>query len=469
MGFISALKRWVSRLFSKKTIEQAVGVPVLATQEQLDEFALWKKCYIGEAKWNNDDTPSLNIARTICSETARNVTIELESELQGNDYLNEQYQRVIEELRGIVEKAAAMGEVVLRPFENNGKILVTAADRLSYYPVRYDVQGELESAVFIERQREGKAYYTLLTLCDWSEGVYTVENTAYKSTSADRLGSKVSLESVKAWEWMEPSTVWRTTRPWFVPLAAPNAEAVFSAAVELIRLADEQDARITWENEAGEMAIDASSDMFRVTGTMNALNPKQSMTRLELPKGKERLYRTNQMSGEHFNGMQAWTPELRIEPLAKRLEMIKKQIETVAGLSYGMLSEAQSVEKTATEIKHGRQRFYVLVSSLQKAAQTALESLAAVMGEIAIAHGLDGKYSEVTFHWGDSVLTTESERQEEFDKRMQLMQRLQGIGVVGAAETRAALAEFSDFFHLITPEMVAESAAALPEAPGGEF
>ena len=472
MGVISAFVRWVMNLFSKKTIEQAAGVPILATQEQLDEIALWQKCYIGKAPWNNKDAPSLNIARTICSEVARNVTIELESEIQGNDYLNEQYQRVIEDLRVTIEKAAAMGKIIIRPFPFNDKILVNIANRLSYYPVRYDVQGELESAIFVERQKEGEAYYTLLTHCDWASGTYTVENTAYKSSMADRLGSEVSLDAVQAWAEIEPSAVWRnTSRPWFVPLSAPGAESIFSAAIDLIRLADEQDARITWENEAGEMAIDASSDMFRATGTMDALNPKQSVTTLALPKGKERLYRTNHLTaGEHFSGMQAWTPELRIDPLAKRLEMLKKQIETVVGLSHGTLSEAQSVEKTATEIKHGRQRFYVLVSSLQKSAQTALEALVTVMGEIAVVHGLDGTLTEPpTFHWGDSVLITSEEKEEAFGSMMNTLKSLQGLGVVRPDETRAALIEFSDFFSKLTPEMVAEAAAGLPKPIVSEF
>ena len=472
MGAISALVKWVMNLFSKKTIEQAIGIPVLSTQEQLDEIALWQKCYIGKASWNNKDTPSLNIARTICGEVARNVTIELESEVETNDYLNEQYQRVIENLRDTIEKASAVGEIILRPFPYKDKILVNIANRLSYYPVRYDVQGELESVVFVERQKEGEIYYTLLTQCDWDGGTYTVENTAYKSSREDRLGSEISLDNVQAWAGLEPSAVWRnTSRPWFVPLAAPNAESIFSAAIDLIRLADEQDARITWENEAGEMAIDASSDMFRATGTMDALNPKQSVTTLALPKGKERLYRTNQLTaGEHFSGIQAWTPELRIDPLKERLEMLKKHIEVVTGLSHGALSEAQSVEKTATEIKHGRQRFYVLVSSLQKAAQMALEALAVVMGEMAAAHGLDGTLTEPpTFHWGDSVLITSEEKEEVFNSMMNTLKSLQGLGVVRPDETRAALIEFSDFFSKLTPEMVAEAAKGLPEPDASEF
>lgn len=44
-------------------------------------------------------------------------------------------------------------------------------------------------------------------------------------------------------------------------------------------------------------------------------------------------------------------PSFRDEPLYRGLQNILKQIEFQVGLSYGTLSDPQSVEKTATEIQ----------------------------------------------------------------------------------------------------------------------
>ena len=464
------LMKWVKGLFIKKeSVEAALGVKLLTTPEEQDAIRRWREAYEGKAPWNDDGTPSLMLARSVCSEVARNVAMELESEVQGNEWLGEQYGRALDGLRGAAEMACALGEAVFRPFVYRDKILVNVAEAGTYYPVRRAADGTLEAAVFVERQRHEGKDYVLLTHCDWSDGTYKVENTAWEAPDEASIGKRVKLGAVESWSGLSPAETFRNTEaPWFSAFAVPGSKSVFDGAMDAIRLADEQDARITWENEAAEMAIDASSDMFKTVGKMDARNPKNSKVSLELPKGKERLFRANNLGGEEF-GMSAWTPKIRIDELSKRLDQLKRHIETVVGLSYGTLSEPQAVERTATDVKHGRQRFYVLVSGIQQAAQQSLEALAKAMDEIAAAYGMQSGYSEVTFHWGDSILVTDEEREELFERRMNLMKSLQGIGVVKPEETRAALIEFSEFFHLITPEMAAEAEAGLPEPIDPEF
>lgn len=102
-----------------------------------------------------------------------------------------------------------------------------------------------------------------------------------------------------------------------------------------------------------------------------------------------------------------------------------KLIEFNCCLAYGTLSDPQSVDKTATEIKASKQRSYTMVSDTQMALQAALEDLVYAMDFWAVLYGLvpAGDDFEVSFDWDDSVIVdAEEERnQDRSDVAMRVM------------------------------------------------
>lgn len=89
-----------------------------------------------------------------------------------------------------------------------------------------------------------------------------------------------------------------------------------------------------------------------------------------------------------------------------------QRIEFNVGLAYGTLSEPNTVDKTATEIKASKQRSYSTVSKMQANLQKALENLIYAMDVLTSLYGLapSGNY-EVSFSWDDSlVVDTEKEQ-----------------------------------------------------------
>ena len=73
-------------------------------------------------------------------------------------------------------------------------------------------------------------------------------------------------------------------------------------------------------------------------------------------------------------------------------------------MAYGTLSDLNTVDKTAEEIKTSKQRSYSTVSDIQKALQKALEQLIYAMDVIAQLSNLNGgKKYEVSFDWDDSI------------------------------------------------------------------
>lgn len=128
-----------------------------------------------------------------------------------------------------------------------------------------------------------------------------------------------------------------------------------------------------------------------------------------------------------------FSPEFRDGPLYTGLQNILKQLEFQVGLSYGTISDPQSVEKTATEIRSSKQRMYVTVDTVQKALQRTFDGLIYAMDVYASLYGLapEGEY-EVSYEWGDSVLNDEDTKNAEYARDMQSV----AAGIMNAWEFR---------------------------------
>ena len=100
-----------------------------------------------------------------------------------------------------------------------------------------------------------------------------------------------------------------------------------------------------------------------------------------------------------------WTPTLRETNLLNGLDGILRRIEFNCGLSYGVLSNPDSVALTATEIKNSKQRYYATVTDTQKSLQDALDNLLYAMDVWITLGNLTpaGAYTP-TYQFDDSVV-----------------------------------------------------------------
>ena len=100
-----------------------------------------------------------------------------------------------------------------------------------------------------------------------------------------------------------------------------------------------------------------------------------------------------------------FAPPIRDKSLINGFNAILRRVEFNSGLAYGTLSDLNTVDKTAEEIKTSKQRSYSTVSDIQKAQQKALEQLIYAMDVIAQLSNLNGgKKYEVSFDWDDSIV-----------------------------------------------------------------
>ena len=398
---LDKIRQVIGRLFKKKDIKDAAGIDVATSEEMSRAIALWTAMYEDRSPWvDNDKVKSLNLAATIANEIARLVTLEMRSEVVGNDYLNEQYQRVMKDIRTVVEYAAAKGGLIFKPYVDGDRIAVDYVQADLFFPTKYDSSGNITGCIFVDRKKKGSVIYSRLEHHELIDGGYRITNTAYKNTVGDdSLGNRIPLTAVEEWKDLSPEAfIPDIEKPLYgyfkIPIAnnidtrSPLGCSVYSRAVNLIKEADKQYSRILWEYEGSELAINAAADLFKANG--------------ELPEGKDRLYVKIDTDQEDF--FKEWSPQIRDQSLFNGLNRLLQRIEFACGLAYGTLSDMQTVAKTATEIKASKQRTYSTVSDIQKSLEHALIDLVDAMNVWARLYGLGSSEEyEVSFEWDDSL------------------------------------------------------------------
>lgn len=415
------IRRAVSVILPNKKVEDSLGVDIAISDIMASAIDRWTLMY--EDNLVHDDTKTLNLASSIASEMARLVTIEMESEITGEDgketdrskYLNEQYQRVVDKLRIQTEYAAAKGGMIFKPYLDNDKIAVDYVQADNFYPVRFNSAGDLVAVVFPEIKEEGNYTYTRLEYHDMLEdytedgrSIYYTRNEAYvKREGTEGLGTKCKLTDVKEWEHLEEElNLYDLEVPLFAYFKMPLANnkdtrshlgvSVYAKAENLIEEADKQFSKILWEYEATEMAIDVPEDMLSINS--------------KIPAGKERLFRKLDIDDGSF--YKVFSPTIRDDSLFNGLNKILRKIEFACGLAYGTLSDIEESAKTATEIKASKQRSYATVVDIQKALRIALEHLIYSMGYLTDFYRLAPKGEvHASFTFDDSIVVdSETER-----------------------------------------------------------
>lgn len=422
MNVWEKIKKVVRKLFRKNNIEAAFGTSIAVSTRMESKMQLWSDMFEDHPPWKNEEKGALtmNLPSAISSEMARLVTLEMQTEITGSeraDWLNKQYQPVVKKARQFTDFACAMGGVVLKPYVSGDRIFVSVIQAIDFYPTSFDSDGDVTGGIFADYAYIGNHKYTRLEEHKLQNNTLTITNKVYKtvvseisSTQENVLGNETLLTEVPEWAEIDPvvtiNDVERTLFQYFkMPFAnsveprSPLGVSVFAKAEEQIKEADRQWSESMWEFEAGEMAIHASYNLFRLDEQGHPI----------FPKGKERLYRTLEYNREEK--FDPYNPQFRDQSLFNGLNKIVQRIEFLCGLAYGTISEPASVDKTATEVKQSRQRSFSTVVDIQKALQDTLDHLVYAMDVLATLYDLapEGKY-EISYYWDDSLVVDSGEQ-----------------------------------------------------------
>lgn len=383
---------------------------------------LWMKMYRGESPWiSANQNHTLNLPCVIASEIARQVTLEAQINITGeNDraaYIDKTFEAVRSELRRYVEYGCAGGGMMFKPYINDDAIEIDIVQADMFYPIAYNSKGEIISAAFVEKKTIEKDTYSRIEKHIKTKTGYIITNEVYKSTTGSDIGTPTDLKAVPEWAGLEPMV---KIEPLETPLFAyfripqgntveptsPLGVSVYARAINLIREADEQYRRYLWEFEGGELAIDVSEDAFDTDRKGKPI----------IPVGKERLWRPNKFhyddTASNTDLFKTFSPELRDESLQRGLNTILQRVEDNCGLARGTLSQQDEEAKTATEIKVLKQRSYCTVTDIQKSLESAIGVLIKAIDALSTLYSLapEGKY-DVACVWDDSIIVdAETER-----------------------------------------------------------
>lgn len=429
---LSWVREWIKKMIGKQTVDKALNIEVAFSSKMAEGIELWARMYENKAPWLNADVKSMGLPAAIASELARLTTIEMEAEFTGGaraTWLEEQFGRVMDKLRHQVEFGCAKGGLVFKPYIAGEQLAIDFVQADQFYPAAFDADGMITAIVFVDQRRKGDYWYTRLEYHNMTDAGCQIINKAYRSTNQDTLGQSVSLDSIDAWAQIEDEAlITGIEQPLYAyfryPLAntidadSPLGVSCYSRATGLIKEADTQWSNLLWEFEAGQAAIFVDELAFG----------KDAQGRTKLPH--KRLYRALETGAVDNSLFQGWSPTLREQSILSGLDAILKRVEYSTGLAYGTLSDPNTVDKTATEIKISRQRTYATVVDAQKALENALVDLLyamdvwATIGNLAPAGGYD-----VAFQFDDSVIVDK-------DTSFQQDLRLVGQGLMSKLEFR---------------------------------
>jgi hypothetical protein len=406
-------------LFGSANIEKALGVKVMIDSDAQRLQQLWRDMMAGKAPWNSDNVPSLMLAKGVSKEAARYTASEFESEITGSvraDFLNEQYQRVAEDTIENVTSLTGGGSIILKPYVRGSRIMVSTVTNDCFYPLRYNEIGEMVGVVFADVLQREDYHYTLLETHEWDEmaQTYSISYRAFVSDKGSDIGAPVPLTEVAEWAHLQSDNQYANiAQPLFVECNMPDKRAIFADAVDIIKEADEQLGRTIWEYYGGELAIDISSDLLK----------RDETGVISLPRGKDRLYRSVNSDPDQF-AAQVFNPNFRDDSLFRGLNEYKRTIEFIVGFAYGVISDPNMREKTAEEIRAGKQRFFVTIGTIQKRVEAAYKRLIASMDIISTIYALapTGTY-ETSYTWGDSIM-------EDPDKEYARRKEMVGMGLL---------------------------------------
>jgi A118 family predicted phage portal protein len=417
MSLLQTFREWFGRRTPIKDIQTALDIRPAISQELIDCTELWWSCYIGEAQWCGEQpdgsiVTSLRIEQSVVRELADIVTNEMTASTD-NDHLNELLSQALSELPSELQKGLATGAMVIKPLGAGGGVQFVPQNE--FIPVEYDQKRRLRKVVFPEVRKIGEYWYTRLEYHSIEDGLLTISNTAYRSGQKDVLGAQISLTDVDVWSKLPEQKTYNTDRPVFGyyrnPLpntidSSPGGVSAFDAALSTISLADRQFSRIDYEFDSARRRI-----MVDEQGVKNVNGRTVLGGDVFTPVDIENLFKD-------------FTPEVRQADFIAGLNEYKREIEFQCGLSYGDISDPQSVDKTATEIKSAKQRKYNTVTAIQKNLRTCIEDF---LYAIAFWEAQTTSGYTLTCDFKDSILTDEEteRRQDIQDVSMGVMSKLE--------------------------------------------
>ena len=308
-------------------------------------------------------------------------------------------QSLDEKKRLALQLALVGGACYIKPCPVGAGFSFTLVPRNQVLIFGRDGSGNITDVGLVEKRVEDSYFYTLLERrrVD-ADGYLTISYRLYRSRDGQNLGAEISLKNAPAYCHLAESYCFQKPvgSVGLAEVKLPilncvdgsyDGVSVYAAAEGLIRNIDRNEAQMNGEFARGESRIIASKDLL--DGELGL----QDHLFVGLDEDPERV------------GLTIFSPELREKSYLARKQEYLRNIESLIGLKRGMLSDANELDRTATEISASTAEFSLTVLEFQVMWQQALEKVMALCEILAELYGFAAcETGEVTVDWGNGTL-----------------------------------------------------------------
>lgn len=387
-GFIMGVLSY----FHTRTVDEVTGINTNISAEMYEKIELWASMASGNAPWSNEAKPCgllPQIAGRLNYFVTREIGLDVENEAikKPMEHLNKNIDR-------IVEYITLLGAGLLRPIYAGNKLQYEIIPLGNYLPTSYDFDGTLTGALILKTIAENNKKYILVEKHDFNGLDHNVKMKLYRN--ADGNLRETSLKACTATADITPEYTWKNCgRPMIIEYRnhATNKidgsnipVALINDAVDLIEKADRQLARMDWEQEAGEKRIFADKDMFTKKVRRDGKTVEIDMSK-KLNKLITKIDGDGSGNGEKIH---EYSPELRTAAQNEYLQQIFRRIELTLNVGKGTVSDAESVQQTATQYSGGRQELFAIVDKIEDEIAAKYEDTALVFAYMAAAYSMQG-------------------------------------------------------------------------------
>lgn len=394
--------------FHTYKIEELTGVETNITGEMYKKIMLWADIMNDHAPWHTEAKPC-GILPQIAGRLNYFVTREI-----GLDVENEAIKKPMKHLNAnigkVVEYITFTGAGLLRPIYAANKLQYEIIPLGNYLPTKYDFDGTLTGAIILKQIITTKKAFIHCEIHDFDGISHKVTNKLYENTYGNLR--QVPLTACEQTAEITPEYTWNNCgRPMIIEYRSSVTNkidgsnvpvALINDAVDLIEKADRQFARMDWEQEAGEKRIFADRDMFTKRTSRNGETDTVVMSK-SLNKLIQKI--DGDGSGEKIH---EYSPELRTTAQNEYLQQVFRRIELTLNVGKGTVSDAESVQQTATQYSGGRQELFAIVDKIEDEIAAKYEDTALVFAYMAAAYGMqdapagNAKPEELyTIKWND--------------------------------------------------------------------
>lgn len=375
MGFISAMRGVIDRMFSREEITKKFGITTDMSSEMYSALQKWDSLFVR----SKTKMPSV-----IAGEASRLATVDMQITFNGGEranYLQWVFDQNRDRLRTKLELGCAYGGLILKPTATG----IDFIPATRYIPIEYDNNGNLVGVIFIDTFVKGRDYYTRLEynrfeVDDFGQHVYVVTNKAYKSSNKLSLGNEIELSKVPKWSMLQRDTnIYNLDRPLFgyfrMPIAnnidvdSPLGVSIFSKAVESLNDFDDMYAKWKREFKLGDKILFVDEQAMTKPGGNGSSRAQAVNPFPELIKGLK-------FGNNATKCIEEYNPDIRVEKFKQMMQTQLDLISVQCGFSAGYFSfDARTGSVTATQIESEDQRTLSTCTDIQLNFKQAIEGL----------------------------------------------------------------------------------------------